>query len=123
LDERVKIAFEKFQELLKASELLFDNEFYVDSINRSYYAVFHASNALLMKKEIFTKTHGGIICRFGLEYVVNDNFNKELGKFFHNIEIDREHADYDYSFKSTKNKAKIDLDHAKRFIEECKKFL
>jgi uncharacterized protein (UPF0332 family) len=76
-----------------------------------------------MKKGIFTKTHSGTIRRFGLEYVINDNFNKDLGKFFHNMEKDREHADYDYSFKFTKNKAKIDLEHAEKFVEECKNFL
>ncbi|KZX14947.1 HEPN domain-containing protein [Methanobrevibacter filiformis] len=123
MDERVKIAFDKSQELLKVSELTFNNGFYSDSINRPYYAVFHAANALLMKKRIFAKSHSGTIRQFGLEYVINDNFDKIIGKFFHNIEQDREHADYDYSFESTKNKAKIDLDHAKRFVEECKKFL
>jgi uncharacterized protein (UPF0332 family) len=56
LDKKVKIAFEKSLELLKVSKLNFDNEFYSDSINRSYYAVFHAANALLIKKGIHTKT-------------------------------------------------------------------
>jgi uncharacterized protein (UPF0332 family) len=75
-----------------------------------------------MKKGIFTKTHSGTIRRFGLEYVINDNFNKDLGKFFHNIEKNREHTDYDYSFKFTKNKAKIDLEHTKNSLKNVKTF-
>ncbi|KZX14469.1 HEPN domain protein [Methanobrevibacter filiformis] len=116
-------AFEKSIELLKVSELNFNNKFYADSINRSYYAVFHAANALLIKKGIFAKTHSGTIREFGLEYIINDNFNKEIGKFFNSLEKDREKADYDYSYNATKNKAKKDLYNAKRFIEECKHFL
>jgi uncharacterized protein (UPF0332 family) len=55
LDKNVRIAFEKSQELLKVAELTFKNKFYADSINRSYYAVFHAANALLIKKRTFPK--------------------------------------------------------------------
>ena len=123
MDEKVKIAFKKSLELLKVSELNFNNKFYADSINRSYYAVFHAANALLIKKGIFSKKHKGTIRKFGLEYVINDSFNKEIGKFFSHIEKDREKVDYDYSYEATKNKAKKDLDNAKKFVEECKRFL
>jgi uncharacterized protein (UPF0332 family) len=123
LDKKVKIAFEKSLELLEVSKLNFDNAFYSDSINRSYYAVFHAANALLIKKGIYTKTYHGTIRKFGLEYITKNKFNKEIGKFFVIIEQNREKADYDYFYEATKNKAKKDLDNAKLFVEECKKFL
>ncbi|GAA5819148.1 MAG: HEPN domain-containing protein [Methanobrevibacter sp.] len=123
MDEKVIKAYEKSLELLKVAELNFDNNFYSDSINRSYYAVFHAANALLLKKGIFPKTHSGTIRKFGLEYITNDNFSKEIGKFFTNLEKDREKADYDYSYEVTKNKAKKDLNNAKKFVKECERFL
>ena len=75
MDEKVIKAYEKSLKLLKVDELTFNNNFYPDSINRSYYAVFHAANALLIKKGIFTKTHAGTIREFGLEYIINDNFS------------------------------------------------
>lgn len=117
------MAFEKSLELLKVAELTFNNEFYADSINRSYYAVFHAANALLLKKGIFTKTHWGTIKKFGLEYVASGKFNKEIGKIFSKLEEDREKSDYDYFFNATKNRAKKDLNNAKKFVEEAKRFL
>ncbi len=55
MEEEIKMAFEKSLELLKVAELTFNNEFYADSINRSYYAVFHAANALLLKKGYLLK--------------------------------------------------------------------
>ena len=57
MDEKITKAYEKSLGLLKVAELNFDNNFYSDSINRSYYAIFHAANALLIKKGIFPKTH------------------------------------------------------------------
>lgn len=86
MDEKVIKAYEKSLELLKVAKLNYDNNFYSDSINRSYYAVFHAANALLIKKGIFAKTHNGTIRKFGLEYIANDDFSKEIGKFFTNLE-------------------------------------
>lgn len=123
MDEKVTKAYEKSLELLKVAELNFDNNFYSDSINRSYYAISHAANALLIKKGIFPKTHTGTIREFGLEYIINDNFSKEIGKYFTNLEKDREKADYDYSYEVTKNKAEKDLNNAKKFVKECGKFL
>lgn len=123
MDGKVTKAYEKFLELLKVAELNLNNNFYSDSINRSYYAVFHAANALLIKKGIFAKTHNGTIRKFGLEYITNDNFSKDIGKFFTSLEKDREKADYDYSYEVTRNKAKKDLNNAKKFVKECERFL
>lgn len=78
---------------------------------------------MLLKKGITTKTHSGTIHEFGLEYVTNENFDKEIAKFFSKLEGDREKADYDYSHVITKSKAKTNLNNAKKFIDECKKFL
>ena len=123
MDKEIGTIFEKSLYLLKVAEKNYNDEFYPDSINRSYYAVFHAAKALLAKKGISTKTHSGTIHKFGLEYVTNGTFDKEIGKFFSKLEEDREKADYDYSHNITKDKAKTDLINAKVFIEECKKFL
>ena len=39
------------------------------------------------------------------------------------LQDDRQNADYDFSFESTKDIAKTDLNNAKLFVEECRKFL
>lgn len=106
------------------AELLFDKGYYSDSISRSYYAAtFYASKALLLKKGVDSKKHGGNIQNFGSEYVVKDNFDNEKAEILSNLEDDRENADYDFSFKATKEQAEQDLDDAKTFIEECERFL
>lgn len=121
--DNLEIIFKKTIETLKAAEVTFANGFYETSINRSYYAVFYAANALLMKKGIKTKTHKGIVKKFNLEYIHNDNFDKDLGRILSKLQKERIKADYDFYLKPTENKAKKDLNDARRFIEECKKFL
>jgi uncharacterized protein (UPF0332 family) len=123
LDNEVELIFKKSLYLLKVAEKNYTDKFYPNSINRSYYAVFHVAKALLIKKRIITKTHSGTIHKFGLEYVINGNFDKEIGKFFSKLEEDREKADYDYLHNITAYKAKTNLNNAKKFVEECEKFL
>jgi uncharacterized protein (UPF0332 family) len=76
-----------------------------------------------LKKEKIPETHSGTISEFGLEYVAKDNFDKKISKILSGLEDDRTNADYDFSFQSTVEIAKNDLKNAKKFIEECKKFL
>jgi uncharacterized protein (UPF0332 family) len=109
---------------LDDAEFSFSHERYNISINRSYYAVFYAAKALLLKKKVSTKTHKGLIHQFGLEYVVNDKFDEKIAKNISGLEEDRNKVDYDFDFDFAKKmKAEIDLKDAKKFIEECKKFL
>jgi uncharacterized protein (UPF0332 family) len=67
-----------------------------------------------LKKELAIK-HIGTIRQFGLEYVINDNFDKEISKFFTRIEEDRIKADYDLTFEFSKLKAKKRFNQSKRF--------
>jgi len=122
LDE-VNIIFKRAIDTLNEAEFNFNHGFYNISINRSYYVVFYASKALLLKKGVKTYKHSGTIKRFGLEYVVNDKFDEKIAKTLSELEEDRTRADYDFDFDVTKIKAKEDLEQAKEFIEECKKFL
>jgi uncharacterized protein (UPF0332 family) len=107
--DEVKITFKRALKLLKVAESNLNNEYFLDSINRSYYAVFYVIGALLLKKGIITKTHSGAIRQFGFEYVLNGVFNKEISGILSELEEDRKNADYDALFKSTKNKAINDL--------------
>jgi uncharacterized protein (UPF0332 family) len=121
--DEISLMFQRALNLLKVAESNYSNEFFPDSINRSYYAIFYAARTLLLKKGITPKTHAGTIKQFSFEFVRGDDFDKKIFKFFSKLEEDRKNADYDITFDSTKEKAKNDLNSAKLFVEECKKFL
>ena len=119
----VELYFNNSLEALKDSELAFNNERYKLSINRSYYPVFYVAKALLTKKGITTKKHGGTIHQFGLEYVVNDEFDREIAQIFSDLEELRNDADYDIHLIFNKKTAEDALKNAKIFIKESEKFI
>ncbi|MCL2116101.1 MAG: HEPN domain-containing protein [Methanobrevibacter sp.] len=121
--DEIDILFKRAIDALDGAEFNFKNGYYNISINRSYYAVFYASKALLLKKGVETKTHAGNIKKFGLEYVVNDNFEARIAKILSELEEDRSNVDYSFEFEGEKIQAKENLKNAEKFIAECKRFL
>ena len=59
-----KYRMEKAKEDLSAAELLLNNNHFAQSLNRSYYANFHAVRSLLAYDKFDSKTHSGIISYF-----------------------------------------------------------
>ena len=121
--DEVNIIFKRAIDTLNDAEFNFDNERYNVSINRSYYAVFYATKSLLVKKGVKSTKHSGTIKQFGLEYVVNDKFDEKIAKILSRLEEDRSRVDYDFEFDAEKIRAKKNLENAKIFIKECKRFL
>ncbi len=54
---------------LESAKILYENGRYSDAIRRAYYSMHYSARALLCTRNIFPKTHKGVIARFGLEFV------------------------------------------------------
>ena len=50
---------------LEAAHLLFESEMYVDSLTRTYFAVFQAAKAVLASKGIHVGSHSGVHSKIG----------------------------------------------------------
>lgn len=79
---------------LKAARLLFDATEFRSSVNRSYYAIFHALRAVLALDGFDSSKHSGIISYFNLNYVKTDVFSREVSKMISSAYRLREKADY-----------------------------
>jgi len=73
-----EILISNARERLESACILFDNEKYADAISRAYYSMFFATKALLLEKNIHTRTHRGLISQFSMEFVKNQKFPQEL---------------------------------------------
>ncbi len=62
--EYVKFRIDSAYETHKAAMLLFENGFWNSCVNRLYYSVFYAVNALLVWNEIQPKTHSTVKSQF-----------------------------------------------------------
>ena len=69
--------------------------------NRLYYAVFHMASALLIDKGFTAKSHNGIFCILGQEFVTKGILNKEDAKLASRLQNMRQSGDYDDMFDWT----------------------
>ena len=76
-------------------ELLLNNNHFAQSLNRSYYAIFHAVRSLLAFDKFDSKTHYGIISYFNKNYVKNDRIDRKFSKILTNSQRVRTKSDYD----------------------------
>ena len=74
--------FKRSKEELQTAELLLRNTDYRSSINRSYYAIFHAIRAVNALDGFDSSKHSGVISHFNQEYVKTGVFKKNLQKSF-----------------------------------------
>jgi uncharacterized protein (UPF0332 family) len=82
------------REALKAAELLVANGLARSSIDRSYYAAFHAASALLASRGIFPGSHDGVIAMLALHFVKAGALPKGAGRDLQRLQDQRLIADY-----------------------------
>jgi len=110
-------------EELEAANLLFEEEYYREAVSRAYYSMFHASQALLLVKEIYPKSHKGVIQKFGEEFVKSGILEKKMGHILAQAETMRLKADYDVGVKITEEECKEILDNCDFFISKVKEII
>jgi uncharacterized protein (UPF0332 family) len=86
----------KAKSLLQELPLLIQFGYHSNAISRMYYACYHATQALLLTKNIITKTHNGQINQLHNEFVSTGNFDKTQAAFLSlllNLRIDSDYSD------------------------------
>ena len=90
-DYRMKRA----RETLADAKSLLERDRVESSINRSYYAIFHALRAVTALDGFDSSKHSGIIAHFNQIYVKAGICDKEISKLIRIAFSTREKADYD----------------------------
>lgn len=125
-EDRIALAdyrIEKAKNCLKASKLLLDDELYSDSANRSYYAIFHAINALNALDKVGFKKHSGVISNFNHKYIKQEVIEKEFGKIANNAFEVRKDNDYADFYVVSKQEVIEQYENAVRFVERIEKYI
>lgn len=123
VSEEVQILLKDAHESLDAAKILLERGFYRDAISRAYYAMFYAASALLRARGIVTKSHRGVIAKFGLEFVNTGVVEKYYAKALSLAETSREKADYDPTYRPSEKEAESIVEDAEHFIERIEKAL
>jgi len=115
-EEAITLKLKKADALMSEIPVLLQNKFYETAINRIYYSCFHATKALLLKKDLTTKTHSGVVSVLHEHFVQKNLFDKDQAAFFSKIMQERNEDDYsDFIVKS--------FDSVEFFIEPARNYL
>lgn len=118
-----KYRLEKSKKDLEVAITNFENNFYSQSLNRSYYSIFHAVRALLAFDKFDSKKHKGIIAYFQLHYVKTNKFSPVFSKILINAEKVRVESDYNDFYVASRDEAVLQIENAKLFVDEIEKYI
>lgn len=96
--EYVKYRIESSYKTFDAAKILAENGFWDSAVNRLYYAVFYAVNALLVMNGIQTKSHSATKSQFSMHFVKTGKFDKKYGKLLSELFDWRQKGDYENIF-------------------------
>ncbi len=82
-----------------------------------------AARALLSTKNIFPKTHKGVIAQLGLEFVKEGTIEEYHLKAMSTAKESRERADYGAGYEFTEEEAEGIIEYAERFLDRIKKVI
>ena len=121
--ELSKYRFQRAEEMLRDAALLFKEGSYKSSINRSYYAIFHALRSITALDNFDSSKHSGIIAYINRNYVKKGIFDKKLSKILDSAFRLREKADYDDFVIVSRDKAEEQLLKAKLVLDMFQSYL
>ena len=118
-----KYRMEKAKDDFETSEILFKKNKFAQSVNRSYYAIFHAIRSLLALKKFDSSKHSGIISYFIQHFIKTGEIEIEFSKMLTSAYKLRSDSDYKDFYTITKEDAELQLENANKFIKRIQEFL
>jgi uncharacterized protein (UPF0332 family) len=119
----VSYRMEKSKDAIKAAEILLQNEMLSFSINRVYYSMFYAVQALLAVDGVSFSKHGQVKGYFNRELIKTMILSKELGQFYNKAFEYRQKFDYvDFAVPDRQMVLEY-IEKSKNFYKEIEKYL
>lgn len=118
LKELAEYRLERAEEMLSASEGNLRIGEYKTSLNRSYYAIFHAMRSANALKNYDSSKHSGVIAFFTKEYLKTEILDKNLAAIIKESSLCREKSDYDDFYIAGCAEAEAQLENAKCFVQQ-----
>ena len=93
------------------------------SVNRSYYAIFHALRSITALDQFDSGKHSGIIAYINAHYVKTGIFDKSFSKMVDSAFRLREKADYDDFYVVTAAEAREQIEKAETIIKSTSDYV
>jgi hypothetical protein len=125
MDEQARVLVEVrlAREDIETARELLNSGRYRAAVNRSYYAIFSLTTALLLTKRIERTKHAGVESAFIQNFIKKGIIEIEYGKIYDYIRKKREESDYSVRITIDKETAKKVVDGAGKFIDRLVEYL
>jgi uncharacterized protein (UPF0332 family) len=125
LDRRREVALyiDHAHQMLEVAEHNLDDGFYSSAVNRAYYAIFYAANALLATQGLARSKHSGVISAFREHFVKPGLIEVEYSDIYGRVMDHRQVGDYELDLTIEHEQAYHDLHDAKRFLQQVEHWL
>ena len=114
---------EKSKNDFEATQIMLVNKLYSQSLNWSYYSIFHAVRAILAFEQFDSKKHSGIIAYFNRNFIASNKFDKQFAKILMGAEKIRNKSDYNDFYIASREDAESQIQNAKKFINEMEDYI
>lgn len=111
------------REMLSASKGNLEIGEFKTSLNRSYYAVFHAMCSANALKGFDSSKHSGVIAFFTREYLKTEILDRKLADIIKDSSFCREKSDYDDFYVAGRAEAEEQLKNAERFVKQIEDYV
>ncbi len=108
---------------LRTGKLALDDGDLVGAINRAYYAIFYAANAVLELAGLQRNKHSGVLALFREKYVKTGKMETEFSDIYGQAFESRQEGDYERAKFPGKDDAHAALERAERFVARIEKYL
>lgn len=123
LKELAEYRMIRAKEMLSASESNLEIGQYKTSLNRSYYAVFHAMRSANILKSFDSSKHSRVIGFFTKEYLKTEILERNLSVIIKASSLCREKSDYDDFYIAGREEAEEQFKNAKYFVQKVEEYL
>jgi uncharacterized protein (UPF0332 family) len=113
--EKVVKYLARARQALETGRLVLEHEDYIAAVNRAYYAIFYAANALLTTKGLERSKHSGVIAAFRQQFVKTGIVEAEFSRYYGAAMDERHAGDYDL--------VPLDYESASRHLTNAARFL
>ena len=111
------------EEMIQASEDNLKLGQFRTSLNRSYYAVFHAMRAANCLEQYDSSKHSGVIAFFTKTFLKTEIIDRGMSKIIKESSYLREKSDYDDFYIAKKSDVERQLSDARIFVDCVKKYI
>jgi len=115
IEALISYRMERSRESIRAAEIMLENEMFAISMNRVYYSMFYAIQALLVLHKVSFSKHGQVKGYFNRELIKTGIFSVDMGKLYNKVFEYRQKFDYvDFAVP--------DRDMVSEYIEKARGF-